>query len=1069
MGWLPPRLLLLAAARAIDLEGIFFDNVIAERGFDYDLGREVLEVSSSGLPQHAYDASFQPGVPVTFTATLQRPEDYVQRGVAFGGRPLTEGAIGVASNGVPIYAYSTNATKRDGCFGHKVGNAYAYREAFPCLYGDDRAVYHGIREAAFIGFGTSVRPDGTAAADPRSPHFRSGIIGVMNDGFALYGPLDEHGNEHDGLDECGGKYVHGAYAYYTSLQPPYTIACFGPGYEATPDMPLKDAKARVANTDAQPACPAGAISTTKGCALCPAGRYAKHGACEGTCPSGHYCLAGSSGLESAIECPGGTFGDVRGLKDATCAGPCPPGSFCPRGSLKPRPCGAEDRYCIEGSASPRLADAGSYTTPQLEASLWQPAAPSYVAGPTYIVGDEPLQPRHCVASNGANCTAAAIASRSLKLYQTNVQHCEPGHFCTRGVKFLCPGGRYGSTSNLAAPNCTAACPAGTYCPDGSSEPVALLAGRYSPQKELRAVDEAPLCSIGAYCPLGSTSPVPCPAGRFGDRMGLESAACPASTSSGDAPSVCPPGYVCPAGTAVPSIECGSPRALDLLQALERGTPERVNTNSYGETQNGGGLGAAAFCPRGSAAPSRVRRGYYSIGPRTKPRSASEAADTNVRSDEIKCEPGHYCEVGTRHACPAGRFGFTTELNNARCSGPCAPGYYCPAGSSSKNEHACGGPDVYCPIGSGEPVNVGAGNYSSVAIDAYEHEDGTLITASTNVASTVAADARASQRRCEPGYYCEDGVRRPCPAGRYGAEPGLQTRECNGRCPPGMWCAERSTTALPTRNGSYCASGGCTTEDGDGPCAPGYYCPRGSASATQRPCCDARRDDFTGLWYVYNGHGFGGANDVDVMLLVDNEEMWDHAYHPPPGEVYDYEGFHQHAPARLAHTCELLFCPLGSARPHNVSLGSYSTGGNRTTRHGQLKCDGLENRRASKRLGLDRAPYCATTVQGGSAAPGVPDEAYAMGGADGLHDSARAWQPPLYLGLKGKAHIVGADRTEYEWAPLPEDAPSEQCCTCLAAGAFNLCHECQSVCRTACDVAAATCAALFPRLLIDVAS
>jgi hypothetical protein len=40
---------------------------------------------------------------------------------------------------------------------------------------------------------------------------------------------------------------------------------------------------------------------------------------------------------------------------------------------------------------------------------------------------------------------------------------------------------------------------------------------------------------------------------------------------------------------------------------------------------------------------------------------------------------------------------------------------------------------------------------------------------------------------------------------------------------------------------------------------------------------------------------------------------------------------------------------------------------------------------------------------------------------------------------------------------------------LNRGAFNLCHECQSVCRTACDVEAATCASLFPRLLINVAS
>ena len=172
MGGLP-LWLLLAACGAVDLDTVFFDGVDAERSYDYDLGRDVLDVTSSGLPQHRFDVSFEPGVPVAFTATLPLPEDYVQRGVAFGGRPLPDGPIGVAVNGVAIHAYTTNLTKRDGCFGHFIKGAYAYVEAFPCLYGDDRNEYHTVREAAFIGFGTSVRPDGTAAADPRSRFFRS--------------------------------------------------------------------------------------------------------------------------------------------------------------------------------------------------------------------------------------------------------------------------------------------------------------------------------------------------------------------------------------------------------------------------------------------------------------------------------------------------------------------------------------------------------------------------------------------------------------------------------------------------------------------------------------------------------------------------------------------------------------------------------------------------------------------------------------------------------------------------------------------------------------------------------
>ena len=108
-------------------------------------GREVLDVTSTGLPHHKFDVSFEPGVPIAFSTTLPLPEDYVQRGVAFGGRPLPDGPIGVAVNGVAIYAYNTNLTKRDGCFGHKIDGAYVYVEAFPCLYGDDRNEYHTVQ------------------------------------------------------------------------------------------------------------------------------------------------------------------------------------------------------------------------------------------------------------------------------------------------------------------------------------------------------------------------------------------------------------------------------------------------------------------------------------------------------------------------------------------------------------------------------------------------------------------------------------------------------------------------------------------------------------------------------------------------------------------------------------------------------------------------------------------------------------------------------------------------------------------------------------------------------------
>ena len=57
-------------------------------------------------------------------------------------------------------------------------------------------------------------------------------------------------------------------------------------------------------------------------------------------------------------------------------------------------------------------------------------------------------------------------------------------------------------------------------------------------------------------------------------------------------------------------------------------------------------------------------------------------------------------------------------------------------------------------------------------------------------------------------YCVDGVRRPCPPGRYGAVQRLSNASCTGSCTAGHMCAAGSTS--PTQ--APCAS------------TAGFYCP-----------------------------------------------------------------------------------------------------------------------------------------------------------------------------------------------------------------------------------------------------
>lgn len=189
----------------------------------------------------------------------------------------------------------------------------------------------------------------------------------------------------------------------------------------------------------------------------------------------------------------------------------------------------------------------------------------------------------------------------------------------------------------------------------------------------------------------------------------------------------------------------------------------------------------------------------------------------VRAFACACTPvcAHRCRVlrlalrcasGIRYECPSGRYGDTTLLSTAGCSGPCAAGYYCPNASISVMQLVCGGNALYCPVGSSLPTPVTVGHYTS---------GGTQVT-------------RASQTVCATGTYCVAGVFIVCEAGVYGASTGLAGPLCSGYCAPGYYCPEGSTSAtqaacggvsvycppaskapVPATRGWYTAGGGTT--------------------------------------------------------------------------------------------------------------------------------------------------------------------------------------------------------------------------------------------------------------------
>ncbi|KAF0707089.1 hypothetical protein AaE_013779 [Aphanomyces astaci] len=80
-----------------------------------------------------------------------------------------------------------------------------------------------------------------------------------------------------------------------------------------------------------------------------------------------------------------------------------------------------------------------------------------------------------------------------------------------------------------------------------------------------------------------------------------------------------------------------------------------------------------------------------------------------------------------------------------------------------------------------------------------------------------------QKPCEPGYYCVNGVRNPCPTGTFGSTAQLVTPFCSGMCSAGQLTSPmHESSKLPSLKVIGIA---------------GYYCTQASTSATQIMCGD----------------------------------------------------------------------------------------------------------------------------------------------------------------------------------------------------------------------------------------
>ena len=535
---------------------------------------------------------------------------------------------------------------------------------------------------------------------------------------------------------------------------------------------------------------------------------------EALCPEGYFC---AMGVARRTACPRGTFGGARGLKDANCSGPCEAGWYCPLpNATTPRQtrCGDPSVICPSGAYATTLVAAGHFST-SANGSAGDPDALRLAASRT---------------------DAALAIATSTPSTRTHEVQCEAGSYCVRGLRRLCPAGRWGGRAGETEPKCSGECAAGHYCPQGSTSPtqmrcgaadvfcptssprpLAVLAGYYSVNPNGTAESAATIRNTTASCRENATAAectvvyahdaihfpgathvvgldvrsaqrqcepghwcanglrYECRPGVWGESPGLQSAECSA-LGVGRGGVVCPAGYFCPAAsTSARAHVCG---------------------------------GQDVYCPTGSASPTPVTPGFYTVrggannsdpGATAAAEDAEASADSVlIRDSQTLCPSGHICSRGVKAPCSVGRYGTRVGVEStfASCEGPCDAGYWCEVASPSPRQHACGNNSWFCPIGSAAPIPAARGMYTVSAhadrkvsgakaqLDAahgassYRDLAGELrsgnfewdtnnLTAPNTRPSGVGNTTRVAQRPCEPGYFCSRGTRYQCPAGTFG--------------------------------------------------------------------------------------------------------------------------------------------------------------------------------------------------------------------------------------------------------------------------------------------------------------
>ena len=521
---------------------------------------------------------------------------------------------------------------------------------------------------------------------------------------------------------------------------------------------------------------------------CPAGRFGsdeglENAACSGVCAQGYYCEEGAVSAKAAA-CPDGSYGDATGLVSENNCIACPEGHYCPEAAPEPTPCAVGSfanhtnmsscalcpagsfqnetgathcatcslgHFCVEGSSVERPCAAGSFgRTTGKESDAECEVCPR---GAFCFAGA--VLPMNCSAGtyaanqNSALCTACAAGSFQDLDGQSACKPCSRGFMCPKGsvveIPAACNPGDFHNCSRgteCGDFNETAdchACPPGSWCAGGSSQPRA--------------------CNRGTYCVGSASSETPCAAGLYGSEVGLSSADC-----SG----ICAQGYYCEEG----SVSAKAAACDDGSYGHTTGLVSRDNCTACPE---------GSFCPDAAPAPTPCAVGSFADRPGMENCTACSAGTFQSApgaTDCAICGLGHYCVEGSsvERPCAAGFFGNETGLASAADCHACPPGSFCTTGVA----HA-----TSCPPGTVANVS-GLPSCKKCAAGSFQEDSG----------ETACDD-------CTRGSFCDEGASAalPCEQGTFGASEGLRSKNDCSICPPGSACSTGASSPEPCSPGS----------------------------------------------------------------------------------------------------------------------------------------------------------------------------------------------------------------------------------------------------------------------------